>query len=236
MNFSIVIPFYNESKNIPLVLEQFKSFASKYQFELICINDGSKDDTSMVFEKILQSGQYPFVKYISYSPNGGYGQAIMTGVRSAQGDVIAWTHSDMQTPVTDVFNAYDVYQLKIYKSKLPLLIKGWRTNRTIQQVILSFGMAIIASIILRHKLSEINAQPKLFPKNLVKELNNAPKDFSLDLYLLCVAQNLRYKIETINVKFPDRLHGQSSWAFSWRSKLKTIWRSIKYIWKLRKEV
>jgi len=233
MKFSIVVPFYNESKNIPLVLEQFKPFASKYEFELICVNDGSKDDTKEVFERILALNEYPFVKFISYSPNGGYGHAIMTGVRAAVGEVVAWTHSDLQTPVGDVFKAFDVYTASPDKK---IIVKGWRTNRNIQQIVLSFGMATVASVILFRRLTEISAQPKLFSKELIPLLKNAPKDFSLDLYLLCIAQNHGYKTKTIKVKFPDRLHGESSWAFSWRSKFKTIWRSVKYIWRLRKEV
>lgn len=230
---SIVVPFYNESKNISLVLEEFSKFSSNYQFELICVNDGSKDNTQDVFNQILQTGKFPFVKFITYSPNGGYGHAIMTGVREAKGEVITWTHSDMQTPVADVFKAYELFTNSENKK---IIVKGWRINRTLQQIVLSFGMAFFASLVLFRKLSEINAQPKLFPKDLVASLNNAPKDFSLDLYLLCIAQNLGYKIKSIKVKFPDRLHGQSSWAFSWQSKWKTIWRSIKYIWKLRSEV
>lgn len=233
MKLSIVVPFYNEAKNAPLVLEAFKVFSARYEFELICVNDGSKDNTEQVFNSLLRGGQYPFVKFISYSPNGGYGHAIMTGVRAAQGEVIAWTHSDMQTPVADVFRAYDSYTLHAIRYTL---IKGWRTSRTLQQVVLSFGMAVIASVILRKKLTEINAQPKLFPKEMADLLKDAPKDFSLDLYLLLQAKKHNYEIKKIKVKFPDRLHGQSSWAFSWKSKLKTIWRSVKYIWKLRKTV
>ena len=233
MKFSIIVPFYNESKNVSLVLEEFKKFYGQYEFELICVNDGSKDDTKEVFEKLISSNQYPFVKFISYYPNGGYGHAIMTGVKAATGEIVAWTHSDMQTPVADVFRAYEVYRSAPEKQ---LVIKGWRTNRTASQVVFSFGMATIASIILRQRLTEINAQPKLFPADFTKFLNDAPEDFSLDLYLLLQAKKQGYKIQSIKVKFPDRIYGQSSWAFSWKSKYKTIWRTIKYIWKLRKEV
>ena len=233
MKLSIVVPFYNEAKNAALVLEEFKKFFGKYDFELICINDGSKDNTKEVFQGLLVGGQYPFVKFISYEPNGGYGCAIMTGVRAASGGVIAWTHSDLQTPVADVFKAYDEYQQSADKR---IIVKGWRANRTLAQIILSFGMALVAGVILRRWLLEINAQPKLFPQDLAIKLSDAPKDFSLDLYLLCVAQNEGYKIKTIKVAFPERLHGQSSWAFSYKSKFKTIWRTVKYIWKLRKMI
>jgi glycosyltransferase involved in cell wall biosynthesis len=236
MKLSIVVPFYSEAKNAPLVLEEFKKFQDKYDFELICVDNGSKDDTAKILEEARRSGEYPFIRIVTIAVNDGYGNGIMTGIRSVKGDVVAWTHGDLQTPVADVFKAYDLYRSNVHNSSSKILIKGWRINRTAQQVVLSFGMAIIASVILRRKLIEINAQPKLFPKELVSLLQDAPKDFSLDLYLLCIAQNNGYKIETVRVRFPDRLHGESSWAFSWKSKWKGIWCSIKYIWKLRKEI
>ncbi|MBI2035412.1 MAG: glycosyltransferase family 2 protein [Candidatus Liptonbacteria bacterium] len=230
MKLSIIIPFYNESRNIPLVLEAFAEFSNLYEFELICVNDGSKDDTLSIFECILPKEKYGFAKLISYQPNRGYGHAIMTGLKEARGDMVAWTHSDMQTSAADVFRAHDVYA---GHSSEKLVVKGWRINRALSQIIFSFGMAVVASLILRRKFAEINAQPKLFPRGLISLMKNPPKDFSLDLYLLCVAQNNGYEIETINVYFPNRIYGESKWAFSWKSKLKTIWRSIKYIWALR---
>jgi glycosyltransferase involved in cell wall biosynthesis len=234
MGISIVIPFYNEAKNVPLVLEAFEKLSGKYSdFELICVNDGSKDNTGGVLNEAVQNMRYPFLKVISYSPNGGYGNAIMTGVRAATGDMVAWTHSDMQTSPEDVFRAYKYFEDSADKK---IIVKGRRVNRTMQQVVLSFGMAVIASTILRRKLFEINAQPKLFPKEIIPLLKDAPRDFSLDLYLLCLAQNQGYKIKTIPVKFLDRIHGESSWSASWKTKYKTVWRSIKYIWRIRKEV
>jgi polyisoprenyl-phosphate glycosyltransferase len=229
---SIVVPFYNEAMNVRAVLEQFHRFWNQYQFELICVNGASTDETDSTFRDLLSQEGFGFVKYISCDRNEGYGQAIMTGVRAASGDVIAWTHSDLQTPVDDVFRAYELYCRKPALT----IVKGWRVNRTLGQQALSWGMAIVASIILRRRLFEINAQPKLFPRTLVTLLQHAPSDFSLDLYLLCIAQDHGYLMETIRVRFPNRLYGQSSWAFSWRSRWKTILRTFRYIWRLRSEL
>ena len=231
---SIRIPFYNEAANIILVLDTFVSISKYYSdWELICVDDGSIDGSDKIFKRLQTDNSYPFAKFISYSPNRGYGNAIMTGVRAASGEIIAWTHSDLQTAPEDIFRAYDAFQNSLDKK---IIIKGWRAKRKLSQVIFSFGMALVASLILRRKLTEINAQPKLFSKEIVKLLKGAPADFSLDLYLLCIAGNNGYKIKTIDVSFRARQHGKSSWADSWKTKLKTIWRSIKYIWRLRKEV
>ncbi|HRH26083.1 MAG TPA: glycosyltransferase family 2 protein [Candidatus Paceibacterota bacterium] len=231
MKLSIVVPFYNEEKNIPLVLQVFQKFASSYDFELICINDGSKDNTAEVFTQFAGNNSYPFAKFISYSPNGGYGNAIMTGVRAATGDIVGWTHSDMQTDPKDVFTAFDVLKNETNKRTL---VKGARINRPLPQVVLSYGMAVIASVILRKVLVEINAQPKVFFKECIELLTNAPKDFSLDLYLLYQAKIHGYTIKTIDVEFKNRLHGESSWGGSFQNRIKTIKRTYAYIWKLAK--
>ncbi len=229
MKLSIVVPFYNEEKNVKLVLEAFSKFSSIYEFELLCVNDGSKDETSSLFDKISNENKYPFAKFISYTPNEGYGSAIMTGVRKAQGEVISWTHSDMQTDPADVFKAYDVFK-NLDDEKV--IVKGLRIRRPLPQIILSYGMAVIASVILRKIMYEINAQPKLFHRSFIENLDNAPKDFSLDLYLIYLAKKLKYKIVTIPVEFKNRLHGSSSWGGSFKNRMKTIWRTVKYIWRL----
>lgn len=233
MRLSIVVPFYNEEKNIPLVLEAFAAqptiASSPDDMELICVNDGSKDSTAAAFADLERSGRYPFARFISYSPNGGYGNAIMTGVRAARGEVIAWTHSDMQTDPSDVFRAFDAYSAQ---NDPKVIMKGVRINRPLPQVIFSHGMSAIASMILRIPLFEINAQPKLFSKEFAEELKNAPKDFSLDLYALYQAKRKGYTIKTIDVEFRNRMHGESSWGGSFRNRVKTVWRTLKYIWKL----
>lgn len=230
MKLSVVVPFYNEEKNVPLVLDAFKQFNGSYDFELICVNDGSKDNTAAVFEQLKSANTYPFAQFVSYSPNGGYGNAIMTGVRTAVGDVVSWTHSDMQTDPGDVFKAFDLFA---DLNDEEVIVKGLRIKRPLPQIILSYGMAVIASVILRKFMYEINAQPKLFHRSFIAKLDNAPKDFSLDLYLIYLAKKLGYKIKTIPVEFKNRLHGTSSWGGSFKNRMKTIWRTIKYIWKLK---
>lgn len=229
MKLSIIVPFYNEEKNVELILEAFSRFYSSYNFELLCVNDGSRDTTASLFDKLSTENKYPFAKYISYSPNGGYGNAIMTGVRKAEGEVISWTHSDMQTDPADVFRAYDLFQ-SLNNEKV--IVKGLRIKRPLPQIILSYGMAVIASVILRRVMYEINAQPKLFHRSFIEKLENAPMDFSLDLYLIYLAKKLKYKILTIPVEFKNRLHGSSSWGGSFKNRMKTILRTLKYIWRL----
>ena len=80
-------------------------------------------------------------------------------------------------------------------------------------------MAILASIIFQKKFYEINAQPKIFSRKLFKEFENAPKDFSLDLYLLYISKKKLYKIIEHPVVYKKELQVYQKEAFfSWKNK------------------
>jgi glycosyltransferase involved in cell wall biosynthesis len=230
---SIVVPFHNEEKNIKLVLEEYRKLSKKADFQLVCVNDGSQDGSSAVFSKLLASGKYPFVTFVDISQKNhvGYGHAIMTGLRQATGEVLGWTHSDLQTDPADTLKAHQKF---LEHQDHKIIFKGKRIKRTFGQTAFSYGMAAIASTILGTWLYEINAQPKIFHRSLLKKMKNPPTDFSLDLYLLHLAKKEGYIIKNIDVLFKKRQFGESKWAFSFRSKIKTIRRTIAYIFALQK--
>ena len=223
---SIIVPCYNEAKNIPLILERLRAVANQEPgTEIIIVNNGSTDQSTAVLQ---DAG----VSVVTVEKNIGYGHGIMTGLQAAQGEVLAWTHADMQTDPMDVLVAYQRFQE--LNQPQAIILKGRRINRRFGEWAFTLGMSCIASIILLTKLSDINAQPKLFHRSLLKKLTNPPTDFSLDLYLLTMAKKLGYRIETVPVNFGKRLHGESKWAFSFSSRYKTVLRTIKYIFALKR--
>lgn len=227
---SIVLPVYNEQNSITKLVKEYNKCGKQYDFELVCVNNGSTDDTG---EKLSENAKtYRFIKIVSVKKNKGYGYGILSGVNVASGDVIAWTHADMQTHPSDVFRAFDAYKKH---SSTKTLIKGSRYGRPFADSIVSAGMGIIASVFLRMPLSEINAQPKLFHRSFVPQLKNAPYDFSLDLYCLYQARKLTYTIVTIPVRFYTREHGKSKWAYSFRSRFRMIRNTFAYIYSLSKK-
>ena len=58
-------------------------------------------------------------------------------------------------------------------------------------------------------------------------------DLSLDLYFFFVAKQARFEVRTFDVHFGEREHGESKWAFNWRSKMKNIRRSVTFMNALR---
>ncbi len=226
---SIVLPFYNEKKSIPFLLNKYKSFKNKYNFELICVNNGSTDGSEKIFSSFTKKSGFQFIKIATVKKNVGYGHGIMTGVRKASGDIIAWTHADMQTPPEDVFKAYNIYKKG---NNQKVIVKGNRVGRHPIDTFVSSCMGVLATIVLRAPFYEVNAQPKLFHRSFVKYLSHAPNDFLLDLYLLFIAKKYHYQIRSFTVQFHTRKFGKSKWAYSFRSRFAMIKRTVQYMFLL----
>jgi glycosyltransferase involved in cell wall biosynthesis len=231
MKFAIIIPCYNESKNIPLILDRFQSVLKRADVEIILVNNGSTDDSANVLLNLLP--KYKFAKSIQVEVNQGYGFGILSGLKSSNAEYIGWTHADMQTDPYDIVRAIDL----IEKSNgQDVYAKGIRSGRPFFDQFFTSGMSFFESIYLGKVLWDINAQPNIFPKSFFISWEKPPYDFSFDLYALYQAKIKGIKIIRFPVIFPPRIHGVSSWNHGLKSKWKFIKRTIEFSIKLKKEL
>ncbi len=98
MELSIVIPIFNEEGNIRPLQERLTKVCNKLQvsFELIFVNDGSKDQSLKLLHEL--SATLDYVKYIDLSRNFGHQIAVTAGLDSAKGDAIVIIDADLQDP------------------------------------------------------------------------------------------------------------------------------------------
>ena len=107
------------------------------------------------------------------------------------------------------------------------------------EVIFTTGMQIVSLCILRINLSDINAQPKIFPREFFKSYlqEQAPTDFSLDLYLMYMARMNNYEIITFPVLFKRRQLGEAKGGGgSWKNRVNLTKRTFTYILKLKRDL
>jgi dTDP-glucose pyrophosphorylase len=228
---SIIVPCYNESKNIPLIISAFqKAIGKRKNIEVILVNNGSTDDSAAVFISGIKNKI--FFKLVNVKKNQGYGFGILSGLEVASGDVLAWTHADMQTDPSDVIRGFDFYQNSADEN---IFVKGKRKNRAALEFIFTFGMQLIASLVLKTYVDDINAQPKIFSRKFYENFlkTKSPHDFSLDLFALFVAKKNGLKIKEIEVNFAKRIHGEAKGGGSWKTRLKLVRRTFVYIFKLK---
>lgn len=232
INFSLVIPCYNEAGNLPYLLERISNHLNRGGVEVILVDNGSIDETPNILKKLLPL--YPSVRSIRVEVNQGYGNGILRGLEVANGNILGWTHADMQTDPSDACAALEKF---LSNSKDDVVVKGRRIGRSTVDYSLTFGMQIFASIALRVSLEDINAQPKIFSRKFYEKYvrNNAPIDFSIDLFLLYLAKIHRIKVVTIPVIFSNRLYGDAKGGGgNFKIRIKIISRTISYILQLRK--
>jgi len=97
---SIVCPCYNEEPMLPIYYEAMQKIVfsqlADYDFELILINDGSRDKTLPILRELAQKDER--VKYISFSRNFGKEAAMYAGLKHAKGDFVCVMDCDLQDP------------------------------------------------------------------------------------------------------------------------------------------
>ena len=228
IKYSLVIPCFNELENIKIIIKRLIHLDFDHNFELIIVNNGSTDQTHKYVSSIKDSHQ--FLKYINIKKNIGYGHGIIEGLKSAEGEIIGWTHADLQTDICDGLKGFEYF--KESNNKDIIFVKGLRRKRKVGDQFFTFCMSIISSIFLKKYLWDINAQPNLFPKSFFNSWTNPPFDFSLDLYVLNKAKKQKLNIIRFPVLFKDRIFGSSKWNIDFFSKIKFIKRNFIYIFKL----
>lgn len=93
---SIIIPVYNEEKNIAPLLQRLLPTVAKYQHEIIFVDDGSSDETVSVIKKEAQ--KIPAIKLVTFTRNFGHQMALTAGYQFASGDCVVSLDADLQDP------------------------------------------------------------------------------------------------------------------------------------------
>ncbi len=237
MRLSLVIPCYNEARNLPLLVARLRETFVRDDVEAILVDNGSTDDSPAVLADLLRAPSR--IRSVRVEKNQGYGFGILSGLRAAQGEIIGWTHADMQTDPADALRGLALFEASTASSdpsSVPsLFVKGRRHGRPLADVVFTAGMSAFETLLMRRRMADINAQPTLFPRGFFADWRDPPHDFSLDLYAYYQALRAGLRVERFPVRFGERAHGMSHWNVNWRAKARFIRRTVDYSLRLRRE-
>lgn len=228
MKFSLVIPCYNEAANLPLLLERCKAFSSREDMEVILVDNGSTDNSTLVLDRLLPA--YPGCRSVRVEVNQGYGFGILSGLRAARGEILGWTHADMQTDPQDALTGLSFFD----KAPEHVFVKGRRHGRPAADVLFTMGMSAFETALLLKPLWDINAQPTMFSRRFFETWASPPHDFSLDLYVYYQARVQGLTVHRFPVRFGPRAHGVSHWNVNWAAKKKFIRRTVAFSIELKR--
>lgn len=110
MEISVIVPSFNEEKNVPLIYERLTSTLSQISddYEIIFVNDCSKDNTLEVIKQLSKKDSH--VKYISFSRNFGHQIAVSAGLDLCKGEAVVIIDADLQDPPELIFEMYKKYK------------------------------------------------------------------------------------------------------------------------------
>jgi glycosyltransferase involved in cell wall biosynthesis len=230
MRFSLVIPCYNEAANLPLLLERCKELAVTPDVEVVLVDNGSTDSTTEVLENLLP--KFPGCRSIRVEKNQGYGFGIVSGLKAAKGEILGWTHADMQTDPQDALLGLAHFE----KHGDDIFVKGRRYGRPFMDVVFTVGMSVFETFLLARPMWDINAQPTLFSRRFFETWASPPHDFALDLYAYYQALVQGLAVHRFPVRFGPRAHGVSHWNVNWAAKKKFIRRTVDFSLDLKRNL
>ncbi|MDY6821682.1 MAG: glycosyltransferase family 2 protein [Deferribacterota bacterium] len=201
---SIVIPAYNEEKNISPLIEELEKVLKNIgdNYEVIFVDDGSTDNTLKVIKEVSQRNNK--IKYISFSSNKGQSAALAAGFIYAQGEIIVTMDSDLQN------NPWDMIKMLEYYGEYDMVI-GWRHKRA-DDLWKRFGSKvgnITRNLLLGENINDTGCSLKIMKAEIIKRI----KMFNgLHRFLPTLMRLEGAKIKEIKVDHRPRRSGKSKYG------------------------
>lgn len=125
-DLSVVVPIHNEQQNIePLIKEIKKALTGKMRFEMVFVDDGSKDKSPQILADMVR--KHSNFRAITHKQCAGQSAALRTGIKHAHGIWVATLDGDGQNDPSDIPELWKM--LKKNKNNPALLLAGHRVNR-----------------------------------------------------------------------------------------------------------
>jgi len=207
MDISVVIPAYNEEKNVVLLYHKLKEVLDGLgkKYEIIFVDDGSRDRT---FENLVRLHEKDKkVKVIQFQGNFGKAAALSAGWKKTEGRIIIQMDADLQD---------DPREIPRFLSRLEKdndLVSGWKYQRKdsfFGRIIFSRVYNFLVNLISGTKIHDQNCGFKAYKKELVKNINIYGE---LHRYIPALAKEKGFRIGEIKVRHHKRKYGKSRYGW-----------------------
>ena len=226
-SLTVFFPCYNEEANVERVTEAALKMCARVaeDYEVIIVNDGSKDRTGEIAEALAQ--KHPGrVRAVHNKPNRGYGGALQRGFREARKEWIFYTDGDGQ------FDFAEIDKL------LPLLerydiVSAYRMDRkdSFLRKLNAACWGTLVRFLFRMNIRDIDCAFKIYPRSFIDAVELKSESALIDTEMLARAIRAGYTIGQVGVHHYPRIAGEQTGA-----NLSVILRAFKELFKLRKQI
>ena len=215
-SLSVFYPAYNDEGSIrPLVEKTLQLLpALTDDFEIIVVNDGSRDNTPVILDEMART--LPHVRVVHHPANRGYGGALRTGLLTATKDWVFYTDGDAQ---------YDVNELRdlvaLVRDDLDV-VNGYKLKRSDnrRRIVLGGIYKRLSRALFALPIRDVDCDFRLMRRAVIQSI-----DLRSTSGVVCT--EMVYKLHQAGARFVEtpvhhypRMHGQSQF-FNWRSVVKT---------------
>ena len=206
---SIIVPCYNEQEALPLFYEELNKqsqILSDYEFEILLVDDGSKDNTLQVMKELAEKDSR--VKYYSFSRNFGKESAMYAGFVNAKGDYSAVMDADMQDPPYLLKEMLEILEQGEYDS-----VATRRVTRKGEPKIRSFFARMFYKIINKFSDADIVDGARDF-RLMKKDMRDSIVAMSeYNRFSKGIFGWIGYKTYWLEFENQERIAGETSWSF-----------------------
>jgi len=225
LQVSVVIPVYNEEANLADLVARVGSAMQRSgkSFELICIDDGSRDGSAVALEAL--AADRPWLKPLYLIRNYGQSAALQAGFDAAQGELIVTLDGDLQNDPDDVPEL-----LKLLDERPDIdVISGWRKDRQDRAVSRKLPSAVANRVISRVtgvELHDYGCALKVYRADVIRGLRLYGE---LHRFIPALAAEVGAKIVEVPVRHHARARGESKYGIdrTFRVLLDLLW--IKFL-------
>lgn len=207
---SIIIPCYNEEENLRIYeKELFPHLVKlKNKYEVILVNDGSKDNTLKEMQKLKKKRSN--IKIVSYEPNGGLGYAIRKGIKAATGELTITLDSDLTFHPTLIPRLLERYK----KGDVDCVIgsptlEGYDKSVPPYRIFLSKGVNIMYWFLLGKKITAVSPIFRVYNTKKLQSLELISNKFEINSEILFKLLKIKCKVAEVPAKLTIRKHGVS---------------------------
>lgn len=207
---SVIVPCYNEEAAMPIFYREITKIAEQMkpniEFEIIFVDDGSKDKTLFVARKLCQEDTR--VKYISFSRNFGKEAAMFAGLEKATGDYIATMDVDLQDPPSLLPEMYEALKLKEYDC-----VATRRVNRDGEPPIRSFFARCFYKLINKISKTEIVDGARDYRLMTRQMVDSILRLREYNRFSKGIFSWVGYRTKWIPYQNVERVEGETKWSF-----------------------
>lgn len=205
MDFSIVVPLYNEAESLVELSSKIKETLDGYQFEIIFIDDGSRDNSWQIISE-LAAGNPKRIRGYQHRSNQGKAEALATGFQNVKGDIVITLDADLQDDPSEIF------ALKAKLDEGYDLVSGWKERRqdplskTIPSLFFNYATRVASGL----HLHDFNCGLKAYRR---EALENIHLYGELHRFIPLLIHSEGYRVTELLVRHHPREHGVSKYGW-----------------------